>query len=201
MTSVVSDESNVGFVLVNMRTKETRYYAVPGAEEYSAMDSAQGQVQHLNYTATFPLLMNVGDRPTYFMSLKDAAGLVKMYAFVDVQQYQIVGTGESVSDARTDYLKKLNDEGKLEIPEAETQTETLQGTVSAVATAVVDGNSMYYILLTHGETQRTVTAPISLSVLLPFLQEGDEIQVTVKEDGTVLEINRVESSEEPSPAE
>ena len=201
MTSVVSDESNVGFVLVNMRTKETRYYAVPGAEEYSAMDSAQGQVQHLNYTATFPLLMNVGDRPTYFMSLKDAAGLVKMYAFVDVQQYQIVGTGESVSDARTDYLKKLSDEGKLEIPEAETQTETVQGTVSAIATAVVDGNSMYYILLTHGETQRTVTAPISLSVLLPFLQEGDEIQVTVKEDGTVLEINRVESSEEPSPAE
>ena len=82
ITSVTSDESNVGFVLTNLRTKETRYYAVSGAEEYSAMSSAQGQVQHLGYRATFPLLLNVADRPTYFMALKDSAGLVKMYAFV-----------------------------------------------------------------------------------------------------------------------
>ena len=78
---------------MNLRTKDTKFYAVPGATELSAMESAQGQVQHLNYKATFPLLLNISDRPTYFISLKDAAGLVKMYAFVDVEQYQIVGTG------------------------------------------------------------------------------------------------------------
>ena len=92
MSSVTADESNIGFVLVNLRTKETKFYTVPGATEYSAMESAKGQVQHLNYTATFPLLLNISNRPTYFLSLKDAAGLVKMYAFVDVEQYQIVGT-------------------------------------------------------------------------------------------------------------
>ena len=86
ITSVAGDESNVGFVLINLRTKATSYYTCPGAEEYSAMESAQGGVQDLGYTATFPLLLNVSDRPTYFMSLKDSAGLVKMYAYVDVQQ-------------------------------------------------------------------------------------------------------------------
>ena len=89
MSSVTADESNIGFVLVNLRTKETSFYTVPGATEYSAMESAKGQVQHLGYSATFPLLLNISDRPTYFVSLKDAAGLVKMYAFVDVRQYQI----------------------------------------------------------------------------------------------------------------
>lgn len=87
VTSVVSDESNIGFILSNQRTKETRFYLVAGAKEYSAMDSAQGQVQQMKYTATFPLLLNISDQPTYFMALKDAAELVKMYAMVNVSQY------------------------------------------------------------------------------------------------------------------
>ncbi len=173
MTSVVSDESNVGFVLVNMRTKETRYYAVPGAEEYSAMDSAEGQVQHLGYESTFPILLNIGNRPTYFMSLKDAAGLVKMYAFVDVQQYQIVGTGTSVDLARQDYLNKLAAEGQIS-PETPPVAETVEktGVVLSVATAVVNGNSMYYIMLDDGSV---ITASITVSSELPFLATGDTV--------------------------
>ena len=96
VTSVVSDESNIGFILSNQRTKETRFYLVAGAKEYSAMDSAEGEVQNLRYTATFPLLLNISDQPTYFMALKDAAELVKMYAMVNVSQYQIVATGSEV---------------------------------------------------------------------------------------------------------
>src|SRR5574344_2945022 len=90
ITSINSDESNIGFVLTNLRTKETKFYAVPGAEEYSAMDSAKGQVQQMSYTATFPLLINLNNKPTYLISLKDNAGLVKLYAFVDVADYQKV---------------------------------------------------------------------------------------------------------------
>lgn len=174
MTSVVSDESNVGFVLVNLRTKETRYYAVPGAEEYSAMDSAEGQVQHLAYEATFPILLNVGNRPTYFMSLKDSAGLVKMYAFVDVQQYQIVGTGTSVDLAREDYLKKLAADGQLDQPSVDTVEKT--AVVLSVATAVVNGNSMYYIMLDDGSV---ISASINLSSDLPFLSPGDTVTATL----------------------
>ncbi len=189
MTSVVSDESNVGFVLVNMRTKETRFYAVPGAEEYSAMDSAQGQVQHLSYKATFPILLNVGNRPTYFMSLKDGAGLVKMYAFVDVQQYQIVGTGNTVDSAREDYVKKLKDEGELEeTPLPEEETTEKSGVVLSVATAVVDGNSMYYLMLDDGSV---MSASIKLSPDLPFVAPGDRVSaVYVGEKMTSLTVTK-----------
>ena len=90
VTSLVTDESNVGFVLINKRTKHTYYYEYPGAEEFSAMASSEGAEQDKKYKATFPLLINLNNKPTYLISLKDNAGLVKMYAFVDVVDYQKV---------------------------------------------------------------------------------------------------------------
>lgn len=186
MTSVVSDESNVGFVLVNLRTKETRFYAVPGAEEYSAMSSAQEQVQHLKYTATFPLLLNIENRPTYFMSLKGDAGLVKMYAFVDVQQYQIVGTGSTVKDARQDYLTKLAASGDVSL-ETNTDTQEVSGTIINIESAVVGGNTVYYIML---DNNNVYTATITVSDALPFLSAGDRITMTVNgKSATALTVN------------
>ena len=111
ITSVVSDESNLGFVLTNMRTGKTTYYSVPGAEEYSAMSSAEGQVQDMGYTSTFPLLINLNNKPTYLVSLKDAAGLVKMYGFVDVENYQKVVVTDStlgIDVAANNYLNGTN---------------------------------------------------------------------------------------------
>lgn len=178
MTSVSGDESNVGFVLVNLRTKETKFYAVPGAEEYSAMDSAKGQVQHLAYSATFPILLNVYERPTYFMSLKDSAGLVKMYAFVDVQQYQIVGTGSSVDEARENYIARLSAEGELPEPEEVPQeTKTAEGVVSSVQSAVVGGETQYYFMLEGDEA--VYIAPVSIHSRLPFLTAGARVTLKI----------------------
>ena len=98
ITSVGQDKSNVGFVLMNQRTMETRYYVISGAEENSAMSSAEGKVQHLGYKATFPLLINVGGQPTYFMALKDSSGLVKSYAMLNIEKYQTVAIGDSVNE-------------------------------------------------------------------------------------------------------
>src|SRR5699024_9434095 len=103
VTSVNQDQSNVGFVLSNQRTMETKYYEVEGATEAAAMSSAEGQVQNLKYKATFPLLLNISDEPTYFIALKDDAGLVKKYAMVNVQKYQIVAIGDSVSQCEENY--------------------------------------------------------------------------------------------------
>ena len=187
ITSVTSDESNVGFVLTNLRTKETKYYAIPGAEEYSAMESAEGQVQHLKYSATFPLLLNISDRPTYFMSLKDGAGLVKMYAFVDVSQYQIVGTGSSVEEARADYISKLKNEN-LEIEDiAET---TVSGVIDNIATAVVSGNTNYYIKLQNDE--KIYIATITISDRLPLAKSGDSIEMTVSANEDKTAVSKIE---------
>lgn len=187
ITSVTSDESNVGFVLTNLRTKETKYYAIPGAEEYSAMESAEGQVQHLKYSATFPLLLNISDRPTYFMSLKDGAGLVKMYAFVDVSQYQIVGTGSSVEEARADYISKLKNEN-LEIEDiAET---TVSGVIENIASAVVSGNTNYYIKLQNDE--KIYIVPITISDKLPLAKSGDSVKMTVSANEDKTAVSKIE---------
>lgn len=184
MSSVTSDESNIGFVLVNLRTKDTKFYAVPGATELSAMDSAQGQVQHLGYKATFPLLLNISDRPTYFISLKDAAGLVKMYAFVDVEQYQLVGTGQTIDEAKSNYRTALNLE-EVVIAEEKESTE-ISGTIDAIADAVVGGNTCYYFTLTGDDT--VYTAVISVYEKLPFLKAGERVKFTYTQEETTRDV-------------
>jgi len=187
MSSVTSDESNIGFVLVNLRTKETRFYTVPGATETAAMESARGQVQHLNYSATFPLLLNISDRPTYFISLKDAAGLVKMYAFVDVEQYQIVGTGQTIDEAKRGYRAALNlEDVELSAPQESTETS---GTIDSIASAVVSGNTCYYFTL-KGEKE-IYTAFISVSEKLPFLEAGDRVSISFTQREQTREVTKL----------
>ena len=184
MTSVVSDESNVGFVLVNLRTKEAKYYTVPGAKEYSAMSSAEGAVQEKNYVATFPLLLNVSDRPTYFMSLKDDAGLVKMYAFVDVQAYQVLGTGANVDLARENYIANLKRENiKVNEQEEVDNVQSVEAEITDISSAVVNGNTKYYIKLKLPATSSLyIDGALSLDILLssdlPFAKVGDKAEIT-----------------------
>ena len=178
VTSAGSDESNIGFILTNQRTKQTTFYSIAGAEEFSAMNSAEGVVQHLNYSATFPLLLNISNQPTYFMALKDYAGLVKMYAMVNVQQYQIVATGTSVEECQANYYKLLR-QNKLdtgEEPVLPADEETVVGTVVALRSAVIDGTTMYYVTLDGGNTVYSISAGELEKVVL--LNVGDYIGIT-----------------------
>ena len=182
ITSVVSDESNIGFILSNQRTKETRFYSVAGAEEYSAMDSARGQVQQMNYTATFPLLLNIADQPTYFMALKDAAGLVKMYAMVNVSQYQIVATGSSVADCESSYRLMLARNGLISDSDTDvkpTGQGQVTGTVAEIRSAVVEGNTWYYLRLQDGSVYYAISAADDKNAVI--LSVGDQVTVTFAE--------------------
>lgn len=157
VTSVSGDKSNLGFVLMNQRTMETRYYACDGAQERSAMASAEGQVQNLKYVAAFPLLLNISDQPTYFMALKDGAGLVKKYAMVNVQKYQTVAIGDSVAECEKNYGKLLSENGIASDGSSTGEKNTVTGVIKRMAQAVVEGNSHFYITL-EPETQK-ITGP------------------------------------------
>ena len=178
ITSVGSDESNIGFILTNQRTKQTTFYAIAGAEEFSAMNSAEGVVQHLNYNATFPLLLNISNQPTYFMALKDYAGLVKMYAMVNVQQYQIVATGTTVAECQENYQKLLrqNNLSVGETPVLPAENETAGGRVTSIRTAVIDGTTMYYMNLDDSAVTYRISASEEEKVVL--LKLGDQITIT-----------------------
>lgn len=174
LTSVSKDASNVGFAMINLRTKDGKFYNISGAEEYSAMSSAEGEVQNLKYKATFPILINAGGHPTYFLSLKDDANLVKKYAFVSVENYQLVATGDSVAQAEQAYYALLESNGK-KTNAGDFKTNKLTGVISEINEAVVDGNSTYYFKIEGNDT--IFIGDISLSDHFPLAKVGDNVTV------------------------
>ena len=175
VTSVSGDQSNVGFVLMNQRTMETRFYEVEGAIEDSAMSSAEGQVQNLGYVATFPLLLNIADEPTYFMALKDASGLVKKYAMVNVQKYQWVAIGDTIQECEKNYNELLNTNGI--VSESAGEKKQINGVITAIAPVVLEGNTHYYICI--DSTKDVFDVDMSDEDLIEIIRykEGDKISI------------------------
>lgn len=188
ITSVSSDESNLGFVLVNLRTKETKYYSAPGAEEYSAMASAEGLVQEKKYNASFPLLINLNNKPTYLLSLKDNAGLVKMYAFIDVEDYQRVVVSDASLGIKVAAEKYLGDNTKINT-EKILEKEII---ISNITSAIIDGNTSYYII-DNDNNLYTVSIKVNKN-LLPFLIKGDKVKISYNE-GDISQIVSISKGE------
>ena len=178
VTSVTGDRGNIGFILVNQRTKEARYYPCAGADESSAMLSAQGAVQQYSYQATTPLLLNTGGQPTYFMALKDASQLVKMYAMVNVSQYDAVAIGSNVEECVDNYVELLAERGiGMDNPPAVSgETETVAGAVAEVRYAVQDGNTVCYVRLEDSELYYTISAAAAPEAVI--LNPGDRVEIS-----------------------
>ena len=176
MTSSGSDESTVGFMLSNTRTKETTFYKIAGATETAAMKSAEGKVQHLGYEASFPVLLNIENEPTYFTTLKDNQGLVKQYAFVNVKDYSKVGTGETLDEARTNYAKLVfGTQGSL-LDSSLGEHKTIEATIERIGTSQTDGNTYYTILLKE-HPELLLMGSGTISAELPISYEGDPVKI------------------------
>ena len=123
-------------------------------------------------------MLNVNGRPTYFMSLKDSAGLVKMYAMVNVQQYQIVATGTTVENCRQSYEKLLLE--KNVISKEEVTTNEISGQIAEIRTAVVNGTSYYYVRLnTNTDVYYVVSAAENPTVII--CNVGDSARINYRE--------------------
>ena len=206
VTSAGNDQAIVGFVLMNMRTKEANFYEVSGAKEYSAMASAQGEVQNYKYQATFPILLNISGEPTYFMSLKDSDSLVRRYAMVNVQNYQVVAIGEKIAECTKKYVDTLkmnnikidvdideienatNNNGEADEPETELLTKS--GAIDDIRTAVINGNSVYYISLAEDNTYFAIKASDEEGVVI--LNVGDTVTVSYeKAEGGIVDAESI----------
>lgn len=185
MTSVSSDESAIGFIMVDMVTKESTVYQMAGATETAAQASAQGKVQHLNYQATFPLILNVDGQPTYFMALKDGAGLIKQYAFVSVTNYSVVGTGETMQLAVRDYQQGLKNGGLATGPAAGEVVTTVTGTVERIASEILQGDTSYKLMLAE-EPGKIFIIPAIVSDQLALTREGDRVTLEYDNAGTLI---------------
>ena len=176
ITSANSDAANLGFVLINLRTHEALKIASAGADELSAMNSAEGSVKNFGYHANFPLLVNVNDRPVYLMALKDNAGLIKMYAMVDAEDYQKVATVPM--DQGLDALKlKFIGENADEFIDNKLITKTI--VIEDIKFLTIDGASKAYITTNEGNFKVALSS--NNENLVAFLQAGDEIEVSYLE--------------------
>lgn len=206
VTSAGNDQAIIGFVLINMRTKAADYYAVSGAKEYSAMASAQGEVQDYEYAATFPILLNIKGQPTYFMSLKDSGSIVKRYAMVNVQNYQVAVTGSTIAQCTEAYAEKLKQNNiniKIDIDEIidategnenagtdTPETKTVKGVVSDIRTAVMNGESVYFIQLDGKGAYYSIAASAAENVVI--MNKGDKVTVKFKAaEGKIIEATSI----------
>ena len=187
ITSLNGDSSNLGFILANERTLETNYIPCAGADEFSGMRSAEGEVQEKGYTASFPSLINVEGTPTYIMVLKDSSGLVKMYAAVNVEQYNIVATAASQAECIEKYRRLMHSENPEEgidedLPDLSTYTEKTI-VIRKIETIDRGGDTYIYIV---DEDNHIYNAKYADVIGMILAEEGDEITILTDGTGFVL---------------
>jgi hypothetical protein len=180
LTSVGTDESIVGFTLTDMRTKETKFYRIGGATEYSGQKSAEGAVQDLEYQANWPILVNIQDIPTYFMTLKDNEGLIKKYAYVNVRDYSVVGIGNNLLEAQNNYLKNLR--ATTTNPNTGGDKKEITAQVVMKEEVLIEGTSYYYLIL-EGYEDQLFMAAYNISYELPLTRETDVVTITYYDSG------------------
>ncbi len=194
VTSVTADESNIGFILSNARTGAYKYYSVIGAEEYSAMEAAQGQVQHMRYTASFPSLVNIQGEASYIMVLKDNSGYVKQFALVNVENVNIVATGDTQADAIRAYKELLQANGLTAAPETpKEEAFTAEFTVSALRDVVTDGQTVVYLTGDDGNLYKCAVAE-NESILLFDIGQRVSVRYTVTSVPGIRAIQSIETA-------
>jgi hypothetical protein len=176
LSSVGADEGTVGFTLIDTRNKDTHLYRVSGATEYAAMQSAEGKVQNFKYQATFPILVNMNGAATYFMTLKDSAGLVKMFCFVSVKDFSLVGVGESMKAARDNYQMAIAGSRVGTLSEGSLEKDSHAGTISRIGSDIKDGRTFYYFNLQE-DPGIIYIATSNLSSFLPLTGKGDSVHI------------------------
>lgn len=180
LSSVGKEESAVGFVLVDTRTKEATYYRQSGATEFAAQSSAEGKVQEKGYHASLPIPYLINNIPTYVMTLKDDGGLVKMFAMVSINDYTIVGVGNTMRETLMAYKNVYNMADNGIDPAAVSNKKSYKSVVTRIENDVKNGNSFYYF--TIKDYPNIFVGSSQLSNELPVTIVGDSINISFDVD-------------------
>lgn len=179
-----SSQGTNGFVLVDTRTRETRRYMVSGVDQASAASTALGTlstqgVQNSGYEASAPILYNVDGIQTYFVPIKGTDGLVKMYAFVNYRDYQVVGVGHTLDQAHRAYQAALSQRGAGLGADAVVEDERIEGVVHR-SLLIRDGSGDTIFLRIVGQDSREFFASSTLSPELKWTEEGHRVVLTAQ---------------------
>jgi len=193
ISSVGKNQSSIGFMLVNSRTKEIHYYKQIGATESAAQQSAEGKVQEKGYRATHPRPYNVDGVWTYVMALKDKEGLIKSVALVSVTNYEVVGVGEDIKSAIRDYKSALNSNGNAISASKKGEVFSKKGKLLRISSDVKSGDTYYYMLV-KGEENKIFVSTSSVSEELPLTLVGDSVLMEFDDAGnSFIDITRFDN--------
>jgi len=184
LTSIGSDEATVGFVLVDTRTKKAVWYRQSGATESAAQNSAKGKVQEKGYYASAPIPYNINNIPTYVMTLKDKGGLVKMFAMVAIEDYTVVGVGNTLREALMAYKNAFNTTGSKLNAKSKTDKNRLKAVITRINGDTKNGNTFYYFTLSGNKS--IFIGSSQVSNVFPVTRAGDSIEVTFDNDNQDL---------------
>ena len=116
---------------------------------------------------------------------KDNEGLVKRYAYVNVEDYRLVTTAETKEQALMEYKRLIGDNDGTPLEAYE---------IAEIVPVALNGNTTYYIRLkgtdgvAAGFENFVFRAELTLNPSLPFLKAGDKIEIRYEKHGDVYEI-------------
>lgn len=213
VTSMGSDSSNIGFLLASEKTGEAYFLPMASADEASAMVSAEGKVQQYGYVASFPSLVAIDGQPTYVMVLKDGGGLIRLYAMVNAESYNVVACEPDLVSCKAAYEKAMSaagiefDDDAQEMPEVDAtggKSASAEGTdatgadapaggaaefsATVATTQLADegGDTYLYVLAEDGEVYRIRFADFPKECM--GVATGDGLSGTARSAGGVHEV-------------
>ncbi len=182
LTSAGSDESTVGFVYMDTKTKETRLYYFPGATEYAAMAKTITLLPQNNISSSFPIPINIQGVPTYFMLIKGDDGRILRHVFMSVQNLEIYGMSETKTESYNAYLRNLSEVIDTDLIE-------VSGIIQSISSYVVAGNTMYWLEV-NDEFYLLDVSNFDIDQMAIFIQNevGDSISFNVQTN-VIVSIN------------
>lgn len=193
ITSVSNDDGAIAFYLTDMINKKTYKYMMSGATENAAAMSAEGKVQNLGYKASSPILVNVDASPTYFMTLRDKEGLIKQYAFVNVEDYTTVGNGESKEEALNNYRKNMRNTPNVNVEVLNENIKKIEGTIKRIASENINNNLVYKFILNEIDN-KVFEVNSKKSEYLALTMVGDKVKIEyIDNDKGIIPVEKYEN--------
>lgn len=169
-----NDQTSVGFIIVNLKTKESVRYSNPGITEMRAREIAQGdeRVKAQNLDSTWPILITYHNVPTYFVVLKNEV-LSQKIVLINVEDGTLVAMGDTLDVAKQEYENLLAGKGVISSGTNPTGTFTvdrIRDLGDKIQFTVNEVESVYF------------EVDVNLSLDARFLQPGDVVTITYKEN-------------------
>lgn len=186
LMSTKNENSTSAIIMMNSRTGEITIYNTSGISEKRAMELAEGKVQEKEYTASYPLLLKVGNEETYFLLMRDKNENLVGYAFVNYHDASFVSVNENLLLAQNEYIKACSISNNANSLENETLSNE-NGIISAITSEVLDGTTIYYIRLEGSNQIYSVHSSVYPEIV--FTQVGDSLNISyVNSESTIIPI-------------